>query len=199
MRIILFGSPGSGKGTQAKSLCTGWDLPQVSTGEILRDAIRRGNPTGKLAREYMDRGELVPDPLMTRIVEERLTRKDCADGFLLDGYPRTIAQAEALDRFLRDRGHGILAVVSLQVAEEEVVRRMAVRGRDDDSEEVIRNRLEVHRRETEPLIRYFQERGKLIEIDGMGRVEDITERIRSAVAARDASGAQAGISGARTE
>jgi adenylate kinase len=154
------------------------------------------------ARDFMDRGELVSDGLMTRIVEERLSQKDCAAGFVLDGFPRTIAQAEALEAFLRARGDGIDAVASLRVEEEELVRRMAGRGRDDDSEAVIRNRLEVYRRETEPLVRYFRERGKLIEIDGMGRAEDITERIRSAVAdvtGMDASVGRAKISDARIE
>ena len=154
------------------------------------------------ARDFMDRGDLVPDGLMTRIVEERLLQKDCAAGFVLDGFPRTIAQAEALEAVLRDRGDGIDAVASLRVEEEELVRRMAGRGRDDDSEAVIRNRLEVYRRETEPLVRYFRERGKLIEIDGMGRAEDITERIRSAVAdvtGMDASVGRAKISDARIE
>ncbi|MDP6484255.1 MAG: adenylate kinase [Nitrospinota bacterium] len=202
MRIILFGPPGSGKGTQAESLCGGWGLPQISTGDILREAIRIGSPTGMKARDFMDRGELVSDGLMTRIVEERLSQKDCAAGFVLDGFPRTIAQAEALEAVLRDRGDGIDAVASLRVEEEELVRRMADRGRDDDSEAVIRNRLDVYRRETEPLVRYFRERGKLIEIDGMGRAEDITERIRSAVAdvtETDASVARGKISDARIE
>lgn len=182
VRIILFGPPGSGKGTQAESLCAGWGLPKISTGEILRDAIRIGSPTGAQARDLVDRGELVPDGLMTRIVDERLSQKDCAAGFVLDGFPRTIAQAETLEAFLRDRGDRIDAVASLRVEEEELVRRMADRGRDDDSEAVIRNRLEVYRRETEPLVLYFRKCEKLIEIDGMGRAEDITERIRSAVA-----------------
>jgi adenylate kinase len=202
VRIILFGPPGSGKGTQAESLCGGWGLPQISTGDILREAIRIGSPTGMKARDFMDRGELVSDGLMTRIVEERLSQKDCAAGFVLDGFPRTIAQAEALEAFLRARGDGIDAVASLRVEEEELVRRMADRGRDDDSEAVIRNRLDVYRRETEPLVRYFRERGKLIEIDGMGRAEDITERIRSAVAdvtETDASVARGKISDARIE
>jgi len=188
VRIILFGPPGSGKGTQAESLCAGWGLPKISTGDILRDAIRIGSPTGAQARDFVDRGELVPDALMTRIVEERLSRKDCAAGFVLDGFPRTIAQAETLEAFLTDRGDGIDSVASLRVEEEELVRRMADRGRKDDNEPVIRNRLEVYRRETEPLVLYFREREKLIEIDGMGRAEDITERIRSAVAGMDGSG-----------
>lgn len=199
MRIILFGPPGSGKGTQAARLCKAWGLPQISTGDMLREAVRRGTPTGREAKEYMDRGALVPDEVMTRVVEERLSQADCAGGFLLDGFPRTLAQARALEESLSKRGQAVDAVVSLLVEEEEVVRRMAGRGRDDDSEEVIRNRLKVFRKETEPLTRFYQARGKLLEVLGVGTVEEITERIQAALAGfvrGNASGARARTSGA---
>ncbi|MBI2880964.1 MAG: adenylate kinase [Candidatus Tectomicrobia bacterium] len=199
MRIILFGPPGSGKGTQAARLCKAWGLPQVSTGDMLREAVRGGTPTGRKAKEYMDRGALVPDEVMTRVVEERLSQADCAGGFLLDGFPRTLAQARALEESLNKRGQAVDAVVSLLVEEEEVVRRMAGRGRDDDSEKVIRNRLKVFRKETEPLTRFYRDRGKLLEVPGVGTVEEITERIQTALAGfmtENASGTRARISGA---
>lgn len=199
MRIILFGPPGSGKGTQAARLCKAWGLPQISTGDMLREAVRGGTPTGRKAKEYMDRGALVPDEVMTRVVEERLSQADCAGGFLLDGFPRTLAQARALEESLSKRGQAVDAVVSLLVEEEEVVRRMAGRGRDDDSEEVIRNRLKVFQKETEPLTRFYRDCGKLLEVPGVGTVEEITERIQTALAGfmtGNASGTRARISGA---
>ncbi|MFQ5692971.1 MAG: adenylate kinase, partial [Nitrospinota bacterium] len=168
MRIILFGPPGSGKGTQAERICKERGLPKVSTGDMLRDAVRRRNATGQTAKAFMDRGELVPDDVMIRLVEERLNQKDCAAGFLLDGYPRTLAQAEALEAFLKKRRAAVDAVVSLLVEEEEVVRRMAERGRDDDNEKIIRNRLSVFRKDTEPLIQFYRDRGKLAEVWGVG-------------------------------
>ncbi len=202
MRIILFGPPGSGKGTQAERLRRDWDLPRVSTGDMLRDAVRRDTSTGRKAKGYMERGELVPDDVMTRVVEERLSLEDCADGFVLDGFPRTVAQSEALDAFLRGKDLAVDAVMSLLVDEEEVVRRMAGRGREDDSEKVIRNRLKVYWRQTEPLIQIYKDRGKLLEIDGRAPVEEVTRRIRTAVAAfvpEDPSEKRAGMSRARIE
>jgi adenylate kinase len=143
----------------------------------------------------MDRGELVPDDVTTRVVEERLSQEDCVGGFILDGFPRTITQAEALEAFLGGKGRSIEGVVSLLVDEEEVIQRMLHRGRDDDNEETIRNRLKVYHRETKPLVQYFRERGRLIEVDGMGPVEEITQRIRDAVARekeKNLSGERAG-------
>jgi len=197
MRIVLFGPPGSGKGTQAELLRKAWGLPQISTGDMLREAVRRKTPMGEEARKHMERGELVPDAVMTRAVEERLSRKDCARGFILDGYPRTLAQAQALETFLRGRGQALDAVVSLRVEEEEVIARMTGRGRSDDSEAVIRHRLQVYRRITEPLVRYYRELGKLVEVDGQGPVEEITRRIGAAVASFRTL-TPAGTSGSRT-
>ena len=201
MRIILFGPPGAGKGTQAEQLRNEWGLAQVSTGAILRDAIEQKTPTGIKAKEYIDKGELVPDDLMTRVVEDRLDMKDCTKGFILDGFPRTIAQAEALETILQSRGLTIDAVVSLLVDEDEVVNRMVNRGRDDDNEGIIRNRLKVYREETEPLVAYFRDRGNLVEVSGMGTVKEIAQRIRTAITvfvSKDTSGPRVETPGTRT-
>jgi adenylate kinase len=202
MRIVLLGPPGSGKGTQAELLCGEWKVPNISTGEMLRESVLHQNPIGLEAKKFMDRGDLIPDALMTRIVRERFSQNDCSGGFLLDGYPRTIHQAESLGDILREAGWELDGVVSLEVSEDELIRRMMGRGRADDSEEVIRIRLRVYRAETAPLIQYFRERGKLTEVDGTGSVEDITKRISSALAGagrEEASAQQTGASGARTE
>lgn len=202
MRIVLLGPPGSGKGTQAGFLCEEWKVPNISTGEMLREAVLCQTPIGLEAKKFMDRGDLIPDALMTWMVRERLLQNDCSGGFLLDGYPRTIHQAESLGDILREAGWVLDCVVSLEVSEDELTQRMMGRGRVDDSEEVIRTRLRVYRAETEPLIQYFRERGKLIEIDGTGNVEDITKRISSASTGAGREGAsaqQTGTSGARTE
>ena len=202
MRIVLLGPPGSGKGTQAGFLCEEWKVPNISTGEMLREAVLCQTPIGLEAKKFMDRGDLIPDALMTWMVRERLLQNDCSGGFLLDGYPRTIHQAESLGDILREAGWVLDCVVSLEVSEDELTQRMMGRGRVDDNEEVIRTRLRVYRAETEPLIQYFRERGKLIEIDGMGNIEDITKRISSAsagVGREGASAQQTGTSGARTE
>jgi adenylate kinase len=201
MRIIMFGPPGSGKGTQAEQLRNEWGLAQISTGAILRDAIQQKTPTGLKAKEYIDKGELVPDDLMTRVVEDRLDMEDCTKGFILDGFPRTIAQAEALETILQSRGLTVDAVVSLLVNEGEVVHRMVNRGRDDDNEEVIRNRLKVYREETEPLVAYFKDRGNLVEVSGMGTVKEIAQRIRTAITvfvSKDNSGPRVETPGTRT-
>ena len=202
MRIVLLGPPGSGKGTQAGFLCKEWKVPNISTGEMLREAVLCQTPIGLEAKKFMDRGDLIPDALMTWMVRERLLQNDCSGGFLLDGYPRTIHQAESLGDILREAGWVLDCVVSLEVSEDELTQRMMGRGRVDDSEEVIRTRLRVYRAETAPLIQYFRERGKLIEIDGTGNVEDITKRISSALAGAGREGAsaqQTRTSGARTE
>lgn len=181
MRIILLGPPGSGKGTQAEVLCKEWKVPKVSTGDMLRNGVRCQTPLGLEAKEFMDRGDLVPDSLMTKMVLARLLEDDCVSGFLLDGYPRTIQQAESLREFLEKAGVELDGVVSLEVNEDELIGRMMGRGRSDDSEGIIRARLEVYRDSTEPLIQYFRKCGKIVEVDGMGRVEDITERISLSV------------------
>jgi adenylate kinase len=133
------------------------------------------------AKKFMDRGDLVPDSLMTKMVQARLLEDDCASGFLLDGYPRTIQQAESLREFLANAEVELDGVVTLEVKEDELIGRMMGRGRSDDSEEIIRARLKVYRDSTEPLIQYFRKCGKVFEVDGMGRVEDITERISLSV------------------
>ncbi len=181
MRIILLGPPGSGKGTQAEVLGKEWKVPQVSTGDMLRSGVRHQTLLGMEAKKFMDRGDLVPDSLMTKMVRARLLEDDCAGGFLLDGYPRTIQQAESLREFLAKAEVELDGVVTLEVKEDELIGRMMGRGRSDDSEEIIRARLKVYRDSTEPLIQYFRKCGKVFEVDGMGCVEDITERISLSV------------------
>ncbi|MCS6984192.1 MAG: adenylate kinase [Leptospiraceae bacterium] len=179
------GPPGAGKGTQAKILMDRLGIVQISTGDILRDAVRKGTPLGLKAKDYMDRGDLVPDEVMIGIIEERVGQKDCERGFLLDGFPRTIPQAEALDALFAKTGKAIDAVVTLTAKEEELVKRLLSRaeaeGRSDDNPESIRTRLQVFREKTQPLIDYYRSRGKLVEVDGLGTVEEVAERIKEAL------------------
>lgn len=212
MRLILFGPPGAGKGTQAQLLSSRLGVPQIATGDILREAVREGTELGRLAKQYMDRGELVPDDVVIGIVEERLRRPDCARGFILDGFPRTIKQAEALDEILARMGVKLDAVINLEVDEEEVVRRLANRRtcrscgavyhlifnpprregvcdrcggplyqRDDDREETVRNRLKVYREQTQPLLRYYEERGLLRNVNGNLSIEEVFNGILRAI------------------
>jgi adenylate kinase len=179
--LILMGPPGAGKGTQAKLLVKRLGIPQISTGDMLREAVASGSALGRQAEAIMRRGELVPDSLIIPIVEERLARADCQQGFLLDGFPRTRAQAEALDALLARRHRGPARVVALQVSDPELVRRILARGegRADDTEETVRTRLQVYRRDTAPLLSHYQ--SALIEIDGTGSVDEIHERVAEAL------------------
>lgn len=179
--LILMGPPGAGKGTQAKRLAKHFGIPQIATGDILREAVASGSKTGQRAQAIMERGDLVPDELVIEIARERLARDDCATGFVLDGFPRTTRQAEALDAILAGRGREPVRVVALVVLEEELVRRILSRGegRSDDNEESLRNRLEVYRRETAPVLEHY--RGALIEIEGAGDMDQIARAIVAAV------------------
>ena len=179
--LILMGPPGAGKGTQAKRLAKHFGIPQIATGDILREAVASGSETGQRAQAIMERGDLVPDELVIEIARERLARDDCATGFVLDGFPRTTRQAEALDAILAGRGREPVRVVALVVLEEELVRRILSRGegRSDDNEESLRNRLEVYRRETAPVLEHY--RGALIEIEGAGDMDQIARAIVAAV------------------
>lgn len=179
--LILIGAPGSGKGTQAKRLAKRFGIPQIATGDILREAAASGSEAGGRARSIMERGHLVPDDLVIDIVRARLAKEDCNPGFILDGFPRTTGQAEALDAILREQGRGPVRVVALVVADEELVRRILSRGesRADDNEGSLRNRLEVYDRETAPVLEHY--RSALVEIDGVGDMDQITDAIVEAL------------------
>ena len=181
MNLLLFGPPGAGKGTQGHRLSKAYGIPEISTGDILRAAVREGTPLGKKAQSYMDRGALVPNEVIIGIVQDRLSRKDTTEGFILDGFPRTLAQAEALTQTLHASSRPIEHVISIEVPEEELWQRLIGRrdleGRQDDAAEAIRHRLEVYHRETAPLTHYYQQSGLLRSIDGVGTVDEVFERI----------------------
>lgn len=177
MRLILLGPPGAGKGTQAERLCATHGLAHLSTGDLLRAAVKAGTELGERAKGYMDKGELVPDELVLALLVERL--RESSDAFLLDGFPRNVSQAEALAAELGSIQ--IERVVNLELGDEEIVERLLARGRKDDQEEVIRNRLEVFRAETAPLIDYYSAKGLLVSVDAEGSIDQITNRIEDAL------------------
>ena len=185
MRLILMGPPGAGKGTQAKVIAAHFGIPAISTGDIFRANVAGRTPLGKEAQRYMDAGEYVPDEVTNAMVRDRLGLADCTPGFLLDGYPRTVAQVEELDGMLSDLDVALDAVVVLAADQDELVGRLLqrahVEGRADDTEEVIRRRQEVYAEQTEPLIGVYRGRGLLIEVDGMGEVAEVTQRIFEAL------------------
>jgi adenylate kinase len=187
MRVALIGPPGSGKGTQADRVAASLGVPPVHVGAILRREVTGSTALGTAARPFMDRGDLVPDELVTRMVLDRLDQPDCSNGFVLDGFPRTTAQAQALDRHLAERGAALDAACYLEVPEEELLRRLSARGRGDDSEQVIRRRLAVFRSSAQPLLRYYQDRGRLVVVDASGQVETVTQLILSALSERAAA------------
>ena len=176
------GPPGAGKGTQAKFIGDTFSIPQISTGDILRDAIKRGTEMGKKAQEFINAGALVPDEVVIGIVRDRLGEDDVKKGYILDGFPRTTAQADALKSMLAGMGQALDHAVTLEVPEEELVSRLLDRaskeGRADDTEPVIRKRLETYRNQTLPLIEYYKKEGILAEIDGVGTLDDVTGRIQ---------------------
>lgn len=190
-RLVLLGPPGAGKGTQAQRLSERLGVPAVSTGDIFRSNVAQGTELGREAQSYMEAGEYVPDSVTNRMVADRLTQADCSGGFLLDGYPRTAAQVVELDRVLAADGHRLDAVLELVVADtEEVVGRLRKRavteGRSDDTEDVIRRRLEVYAEQTAPLTDLYRERGLLVQVDGTGDVDEVTSRILTALDERTA-------------
>jgi adenylate kinase len=185
MRLILMGPPGAGKGTQAKVVAEHFGIPAISTGDIFRANVSQGTELGKKAQEYMDAGEYVPDEVTNLMVRARIDEPDAAPGFLLDGYPRTLAQVEELDGMIGHTGHRLDAAVCLTVDADEIVARLLQRarteGRADDTEDVIRRRQEVYAEQTEPLIEVYRSRGIVHEIDGMGAVDEVTKRIFDAL------------------
>ncbi|MBC8145719.1 MAG: adenylate kinase [bacterium] len=181
MNVILFGSPGVGKGTQAAILSERLSIPHISTGAIFRESVDAGQELGLKAKEYMESGLLVPDEITTAIALQKLAAPECAKGFILDGYPRNTAQAEALGAALEARDCRIDHVIYLVAPPEELTARMLKRGRGDDSEVVIKKRFEVYERETAPVLDYYRKRGLTREIDGIGEIQEVNDRIFGAL------------------
>ena len=179
------GPPGAGKGTQAKVLAERLGIPAVSTGDIFRANVAAQTDLGLEAKRYMDAGDYVPDEVTNAMVRDRLSEADAGDGFLLDGYPRTLAQVSTLDDILADHGHKLDAVVALtadtEVLVDRMLRRAKIDGRSDDSEDVVRHRQEVYVAETKPLLRVYAQRGQLVEVDGVGEIEEVSERVLAAL------------------
>jgi adenylate kinase len=194
-RLLIVGPPGAGKGTQAARIAEHLDIPTISTGDIFRANIANGTELGTQVKAIVDAGDYVPDTLTNALVTDRLNKADAAGGFLLDGYPRTPDQVRYLDELLGSHGHSLDAVLRLVADQDEIVRRLRKRaleqGRADDSEEAIRHRQEVYLRETEPLVAMYREQGLLIEVDGLGSPDEVTERIWQAFAERGIDGASA--------
>ncbi len=185
MRLIIMGPPGAGKGTQASRIAERYAIPAISTGDIFRRNLAEGTPLGEQAKTYMDAGEYVPDEVTNNMVADRLGQADAAAGWLLDGYPRTLAQVGALERILSDSSTALDAVVELTVDSEAVIdrllKRAEIEGRADDNADTIRRRMEVYLAETAPLTAAYGERGLLVKVDGMGSVDEVTERIFAAL------------------
>ena len=186
MRLIILGPPGAGKGTQAERISAAHEIPHISTGDIFRANIKNETELGKQVKSILDAGGYVSDDLTNAIVADRLAQDDAKGGFLLDGYPRTLAQVEALDALLSDNDQSLDAVLELVVDDEELIKRLLKRaetsGRTDDTEEVIRERQAIYVRETAPLAENYRERGLLVGVDGEGDMDEVTERIEQALA-----------------
>jgi adenylate kinase len=187
-RLLIVGPPGAGKGTQAKLIASAFGIPAISTGDIFRDNIKNGTELGQQVQSIVSSGGYVPDSLTNEIVRDRLHQDDAADGFLLDGYPRTTEQVSELDRILGESGVSLDAVVLLVADTDEVVKRLLKRavdqGREDDTEDVIRHRQDVYLEQTEPVIALYRERGLVAEVDGLGTVDEVAARVRDALAQR---------------
>ncbi|MFC7398744.1 adenylate kinase [Chelatococcus sp. GCM10030263] len=193
MRLILLGPPGAGKGTQAARLVERLGIPQLSTGDMLRAAVEARTPVGLQAKEIMDRGSLVPDEVVVAIVAARIEEPDARKGFILDGFPRTVGQAEALDRMLAEKFIQLDAVIEFRVDENILVDRIVRRAKEteergepvrrDDNPEVFRTRVEAYRQQTAPLVDYYSRKGQLRSVDGMAPIDEVTEAIRTAIGA----------------
>ena len=183
MRIVILGAPGSGKGTQAKMLVGELEVPHISTGVLLRNAAKRGTELGLLAKSIIDQGELIPDSIMSDMIEERLGRDDVANGFILDGYPRNVAQAKSLDAMLERLGRPVQEIIHIDVDPEQIIKRLAKRqeleGRVDDAEKTVRNRMRVYAEHTAPVADYYAVSGRLTRVLGDGAKEEIFQRILS--------------------
>lgn len=185
MRMVLLGAPGSGKGTQATRLKEALRVPHISTGEMLRQAVAAGTPLGEQVKDIMARGELVSDELMLNLLEERLSQPDVAGGFILDGYPRNLAQCEALEKLLGRLGQPLDLALLLEVPQELLIERLAGRaaqeGRSDDSPEAVKQRLKIYDSQTAPVVEYFAARGRLRRVDGVGTIEEVSQRLLAAL------------------
>jgi adenylate kinase len=212
MRLVILGAPGAGKGTQAALISEKFNIPHVSTGDIFRSNIKNGTELGRKAKEFIDKGLLVPDELTIDIVKDRLEQNDCKDGFILDGFPRTIPQADYLERALHEMGTALDAVMNIYVSDEEIIKRMsgrrvcpgcgasyhvlynptkvqgvcdscgaAIVQRDDDKEETVLSRLKTYHSQTEPLIKYYREKNKLVTANGQERIEDTSKEVMKAL------------------
>lgn len=187
LNIVIFGAPGSGKGTQSDKIIDKYHLFHISTGDVLRDNMRRGTELGKVAKGYIDQGQLVPDELIIDLLAQVLdeNKDKAADGVIFDGYPRTIPQAEALEQLLADRGTRIDAVVGLEVPDEELIKRILLRGqmsgRSDDNEETARKRLDTYHNQTSPLKAFYEKQGKYIAINGLGTIDGIFGLIKESL------------------
>ncbi|WP_375406053.1 adenylate kinase [uncultured Amnibacterium sp.] len=188
MRMLLIGPPGAGKGTQAVRVAESYGIPAISTGDIFRANVAQGTPLGLQAKEYMDRGAYVPDDLTNALVLDRLAHSDAGAGFLLDGFPRTLPQVHTLDSTLEETAGGLDAVIQLVIDTDAVVERLLKRakdqGRSDDTEDVIRKRLEVYQEQTHPLVAVYAQRGVLVSVDAVGSVDEVTDRISGALSGR---------------
>jgi adenylate kinase len=191
MRIVLLGAPGSGKGTQATLLVEELNLPHISTGDLLRSAVKAGSELGLQAKVVMDRGELVPDEIMLGLIEERLAQPDVANGFILDGYPRNIGQAEALDGLLKRLEQPVDEALQIDIDVEMVVARIAKRAaeedRSDDTEETVRKRMEIYAAQTAPVVDYYGQKGVLSRVLGEGSIEEVSQRIKGILQLRSDS------------
>jgi adenylate kinase len=191
MRLVLLGPPGSGKGTQAARLKVELGVPHISTGDMLRAAVAAGTPQGLKAKEVMNAGKLVSDDILLGMLEERLAQDDVKNGFILDGYPRNLAQADALDHLLAKIGQPLDAVVKLEVPNEVIIARCEIRfaaeHRHDDDPEVVRDRLKVYAEQTAPVADFFARRGKLQVVDGVGELNEVTARVKRALAHESAA------------
>jgi adenylate kinase len=179
VRVVLLGPPGAGKGTQAQKLAEKLEIPQISTGELFRRNIDNGTRLGLEAKRYLDAGDLVPSDLTNQLVDERLSDADAANGFILDGYPRSLEQAKALHDMLERRGTDIDAVLEFRVSQEELFQRLKARGRADDTDDVILNRMKIYRDETAPLLEYYS--GELRTVDAVGTMDEVFARALQAL------------------